>query len=326
MAIVSIIVPVYNVSKYLDDCINSLVNQTLKDIEIVLVDDGSTDSSKEICDKWERKDLRIKVIHKTNGGLSSARNEGLKLATSQWIAFCDSDDYIKDSMYEEMLSVADDQTDIVICGHSIVSNSLIIETVHSDGYVKKISGNEALYLILEDKEINSFAWDKLYRRDLFEGFIWENLTYHEDVASTFKLFQKAQNVVLYNKSLYFYRRNPKSICHTLSINKVYNSYKAFLCRDEIIRRHFPSLLMKNISLITSRAIIVCNAYARKLDDNEEYVECFKWVKRNTKSILKNTYIKRTDKIYALAIYINYYLFKIISVGYYKITTIKGDVS
>lgn len=326
MALISIIIPVYNVSKYLDNCISSIVCQTIDDIEIILVDDGSTDSSKEICDIWKKKDSRIKVIHKKNGGLSSARNEGLKFATSKWIAFCDADDYIKDSMYEEMLSVVDEKIDIVVCGHNIVSEDKIVEKVHSDGSISRINGEEALYLILEDEEIHSFAWDKIYRVDLFKNFRWEDLNYHEDVASTFKLFKKARNVILYNKPLYYYRRNPLSICHTLSINKVYNSYKAFLCRDGVISRQFPTLLMKNTSLITSRAIIVCNAYARKLDDNEEYVECFKWVKRNTKSILKNTYIKRTDKIYALAIYINYYLFKIISVGYYKITTIKGDVS
>ena len=86
MALISIIIPVYNVSKYLDNCISSIVCQTIDDIEIILVDDGSTDSSKEICDIWKKKDSRIKVIHKKNGGPSSARNEGLKFATSKWIA------------------------------------------------------------------------------------------------------------------------------------------------------------------------------------------------------------------------------------------------
>lgn len=101
---ISVIVPVYNVEDYLEECINSILGQTYKNLEIILVDDGSTDNSSKICDIYEKKDKRIKVIHKENGGLSSARNEGLKYRTGEYISFVDSDDFIDKTMYEKLYS------------------------------------------------------------------------------------------------------------------------------------------------------------------------------------------------------------------------------
>ena len=117
---ISVIVPVYNVERYLKRCIESIINQTYKDLEIILVDDGSTDSSGNICDEYKKIDKRISVIHKKNGGLSDARNEGLKVVTGTYIAFVDSDDFLDLDMYEYMQkNIEKENADIVICGTKI---------------------------------------------------------------------------------------------------------------------------------------------------------------------------------------------------------------
>ena len=117
MPIVSVIVPVFNVEKYLDKCIESLIKQKLKDIEIILVDDGSTDLSGKICDEWKTKDSRIQVIHKKNGGLSDARNVGVELAKGKYIGFVDSDDYVSDDMFQILYqNIEKENADISICG------------------------------------------------------------------------------------------------------------------------------------------------------------------------------------------------------------------
>ena len=120
---VSIVVPIYNVEKYLEQCIDSIINQTLKEIEIILVDDGSPDNCPQICDDYVKKDSRIKVVHKTNGGLSSARNAGIEIATGDYIGFVDSDDYIELDMYEKMYNIAiENNVDFVMSDYYSVSN------------------------------------------------------------------------------------------------------------------------------------------------------------------------------------------------------------
>ena len=121
---ISVIVPVYNVEKYLDKCVESIVNQTYKNLEIILVDDGSTDSCPEICDEWAKKDNRIKVIHKPNGGLSSARNAGMDSMTGSYIQFVDSDDYIKSNMIEVMYgNIIKGDYDVCVCNYSFIDES-----------------------------------------------------------------------------------------------------------------------------------------------------------------------------------------------------------
>ena len=124
-SLISIIVPVYNVEQYLSRCVDSLVNQTYHNIEIILVDDGSPDRSGEICDEYAKKDKRVKVIHQSNGGLSDARNTALDIAKGDYLMFVDSDDWIEPTMYEEMLSFMEkEQLDLVECGINLVTNNI----------------------------------------------------------------------------------------------------------------------------------------------------------------------------------------------------------
>ena len=163
--LISVIVPVYNVEKYLEKCIDSIINQTYQNLEIILVDDGSTDGSGKICDEYSRKDNRIKVIHKENGGLSDARNIGIKNANGGLIGFIDSDDYITENMFEVLQKdLRKYNADISSCDIQNVNEAgecLKIIRVSTEGQTSKVfEREEALKLLLEDT-IKSYAWNKL---------------------------------------------------------------------------------------------------------------------------------------------------------------------
>lgn len=119
---ISIIIPIYKVEQYLDECVTSIINQTYKDLEIILVDDGSPDKCPRMCDEWAKKDARIKVVHKKNGGLSSARNAGLKVAKGEYIGFVDSDDYVDETMYEDLMRVMNQNENTMVVSSPIIRN------------------------------------------------------------------------------------------------------------------------------------------------------------------------------------------------------------
>lgn len=215
MAKISIIIPVYNVEKYLERCVSSVLSQTLNDIEIILVDDGSTDSSGSLCDSFAIKDNRIKVVHKQNGGLSSARNEGLKYITSNLVGFIDSDDWISEDMYEYLLNLQQKtDADIVSCNYVLaydypteIKNSKIKECI--------FTRNEALKNYLElgvFSRINDYsAWKKIYKKELFNNIEFPNGMLFEDMPTNFRLIQKCSKYVYSTKICYFYFQNSVSI-------------------------------------------------------------------------------------------------------------------
>ena len=161
---ISVIVPVYNVENYLDRCIASIVSQSYKELEIILVDDGSSDSSGSICDEWAKKDNRILVLHQNNAGVSSARNAALRIAKGDFIAFVDSDDYIDKNMYSLLLSSADNETDICVCGFNTVSDNKI--TSVSDSSSKTLRSADAVREFIGNRAGGLIMGNKLFRRDL----------------------------------------------------------------------------------------------------------------------------------------------------------------
>lgn len=212
---ISIIIPIYNVENYLERCIKSVINQSLDDLEIILVNDGSTDSSGEMCDNFANEDKRIKVIHKKNGGLSSARNEGLKYATSDLVGFIDSDDWISSDMYEYLWNLQEkNDADIVSCNYMLaydyptkIKNEKIKEYV--------FTRNEALKKYLElgaFSRINDYsAWKKLYKKKLFSDVEFPDGMLFEDMPTNFRLIQKCSKYVYSTKICYFYFQNSVSI-------------------------------------------------------------------------------------------------------------------
>lgn len=206
--LVSVIVPVYNVEKYLARAIESIQSQTYQNVEIILVDDGSKDESGAICETYAKNDPRIKVIHKENGGLSSARNAGIDVAKGNYVVFVDSDDCIRDEMLEKMLETAKDENcDIVQCEFCRFTTVIPAEKI--SGRKKCISGVEALQFI--DTPVYMAAWNKLYKRELFHHIRFPEGKIHEDVGCTYRLFYESEKVAVLEDDLYCYYINNDSI-------------------------------------------------------------------------------------------------------------------
>lgn len=202
----SVIVSIYNIEQYLPRAIASVCGQTYKNLEIILVNDGSTDSSGRICDERAVTDARIKVLHKKNGGLSSARNAGIEAATGEYIAFLDGDDWIDASMYEDMLQLLlDNRAELAICSYKKISRSGVEDT--STGKVTLWEGREALEVFLEEKEeyqIQNAAWNKLYTRRLLGNLRFPEGKLYEDIVYTTRLLAASTRTVYVDCAYYNY--------------------------------------------------------------------------------------------------------------------------
>lgn len=210
----SIIVPVYNVKPYLDKCVASILNQSFADFELILVDDGSTDGSGELCDVYKTQDSRIKIIHQRNQGQAVARNRAIKEANGCYIGFVDSDDWIEPDMYKFLLDAAiETKADVVICRlQRIGSNGEIIETTGYDKYIQ-MSGEQATFEILKDDMLRSYPVNKLYRKSLFPDIEFPANRYFEDTATIYKLIYKSKIVATTPYIGYNYRFNTTSTCN-----------------------------------------------------------------------------------------------------------------
>ena len=209
--LISIVVPVYNVENYLERCINSLINQTYKNIQIILVDDGSNDNSPSICDYYKSIYKNIVVIHKENGGLSDARNKGIDVARGEYITFVDSDDYVELDYIEYMYNLIEkDLTEIAICGY----------IVHFDNQLKKLKDyynsskmdtEKVLKRILYSNKIEVSAWAKLYKTSLFKNVRYPKGKLFEDIGTTYKLLEKCKVISVGLSPKYHYIMRKDSI-------------------------------------------------------------------------------------------------------------------
>ena len=211
LPLISIIVPVYNVKDYVEKCLDSICGQSYTNLEIIVVDDGSTDGSGKICDAYASKDRRIKVIHRKNGGLSAARNEGLDAATGEFLGFVDSDDWIDLDMFKFLYELLEtEEADISICSHYI-ERSGRTKIKYSSDKVLNLVPCDAMRLLVEDDIIRNFAWDKLYRRTLFYELRFPQGRYFEDIAVMYKVFYQARKIVMKGCPKYHYMVRTNSI-------------------------------------------------------------------------------------------------------------------
>ena len=213
---VSVIVPVYNVEEYLDECVKSIINQTYKNLEIILVDDGSTDSCPKMCDEYAKLDGRIKVIHKENGGQSSARNLALDIASGEYLFFVDSDDLVYSDAVEVLLKTAIERSaDIVICGQVCEIENL------NKGNSKDVeySTEKALENLLKEKVFTTSPCARIFKKELFDGIRYQEGRIHEDFGTIYKVIDRANKVVYIDTYKYFYRCNPTSTTNSKFTNK-----------------------------------------------------------------------------------------------------------
>ena len=212
--LISVIVPVYKVEKYLDQCVESVVNQTYRNLEIILVDDGSPDRSPEMCDAWAKKDSRIKVVHKKNGGLGDARNAGVAIARGDYFGFIDSDDWCEPDMYQELLdSCVRFDAPVSVC--NVFINWECGWPTEQTVFAKEksaIERDEVLRRFFSDR-LTAWAWNKLYHRDL-AGILTYPKQGYEDIPVARELFIKVSSIAFTGKSLYHYRQRQGSIVNS----------------------------------------------------------------------------------------------------------------
>lgn len=239
--LISVIIPVYNVEKYLHRCIDSVINQTYSNLEIILVDDGSTDTSPEICDEYKNLDERIVVIHKKNGGLSDARNVGFDISKGEYILFLDSDDWMVNNALEKMcFTMQNRKADIIVSNYYYnydVKN--IIAFVEKED--KSFNRSKAIEELLLNKEIKNFAWGKLYRRNVVDGILFPIGKLFEDVYWAHLVFNRIDKLILLSEPLFYYRQRADSISYNFSLRKL-NILEGTFLRRKFIKQEWPEYL------------------------------------------------------------------------------------
>lgn len=308
--VITVIIPVYNVESFLNECILSVINQTYKNLEIILVDDGSNDSSGNMCDKWANSDPRIKVIHKNNGGLSDARNTGLNNAHGDYISFIDSDDYIDLRFYEIMLQAMNETgADLVTCGRYIYSDRIIKEK-HCCDKLTCLTSEEALSEMLQGGLIEEAAWDKLYKNNLIKNIVFPVGELNEDIVVMPKIISSCNIVAHCGKSLYYYRRNDKGI--TKSGYKK-NKNVVFRHLDETkdwIEKYHPDLNKQYKVLEARYSYTTLLGMAVNTNDKKvfrsEYKEYMKRLFCSWRQFILSNRVQGKDKAFSILVLLNLY--------------------
>lgn len=291
---ISVIVPVYNVEKYLNNCVKSVLGQSYKDLEIILVDDGSTDDSGLICDFWKEKDNRINVIHKKNGGLSSARNAGLSIANGNYIMFVDSDDTIDSNMVNVMYdTITENSSDIVICDYQRIKNekpkvcdvnNFEIETMNYDDLWEEIFGH-----------LNNSSCNKMYKKELMNNISFKNGIIHgEDLLFNLDYLSNCKKGTKINCKFYHYYIRENSITKAPFSKNCFNEIVVKDYALEIIKNRYP-LQIKNAQKFCFRARmnVLRSIYKSNYEDKyqEEVVALKSYIKKHYSNVKSNLKFK-----------------------------------
>lgn len=304
---ISVIVPVYNVRKYLKKAIYSIINQKYRNLEIILVDDGSTDGSGEICDEFKKIDDRIVVYHKENGGLSSTRNYGMKKATGDYVIFIDSDDYIHQemifSLYEERKKV---DADVSVCGIMNVYNTKEIPQCNDTEQNFVYNQKEFLKELLIGEKIPGSICNKLLKREIAEKLSFTEGKIYEDVFYHLELIKLAKTYVITTKPYYYYYHRSDSITTEKYNSKKLDVLEAYMKYAEYIEKEYPDLKQEAFFRLAHSYFVVLDSMLlidnyKKLDD---YPSVINFLKKNAFRIFKNSIFRKGRRIAALALKIN----------------------
>lgn len=295
MTKVSIIVPVYNVEKYLKKCLDSLVNQTFKDYEIIVVNDGSTDDSENIIMKYQSEYSKlIKYIKKQNGGLSDARNKGIKTAEGKYIMFVDSDDYITQDMVEKLYSaIIKEDSDMAICNY--------IRVNFKGENIKNYNYNFGTTNVFDNPKIllnKPAAWNKIYKKTLFDNMMYDKGKYYEDIRLTTKLYLKCNKIAFIDDFCYYYIERANSIMQDKNIDRnfeIVDALKSIIdfykkeAKYDIFKEEIEFIMIDNIIISTFVRIICCSkSYSKYLKDYLNFINQY------FPNYKKNKYIKELD--------------------------------
>lgn len=309
--LISVIIPVYNVENYLERCIDSVINQSYKNIEILLIDDGSSDKSGIICDKYATKDDRIITIHNKNQGLSKTRNYGIEISKGKFITFIDSDDYIdKDFIKNTYNALIENNVDLGITKLK-VSYKNEIPKLRKDNKSKIINSKKALEEMLYTDMYYISTCGKLYRKKLFDDIRFPNNQLFEDVNTTYKLIDQAKKVYCTNNEYYVYFVRNNSITTQNFNNKQLDLIKATEeMTNDIINKYQDLIEGANRRKVYSRISTLCRVITSKGNNEELEKELINYIKEN-KEVIKYKETPLRDKIAIRCILISKRLFKIL---------------
>jgi len=308
---ISIIVPVYKVEKYIHKCVDSILNQTFKEFELILVDDGSPDNCGNICDEYVNKDERVKVIHKENGGLSSARNAGIDIAKGEYIGFVDSDDYIEPDMYEILYKVSkENKCDIVSCSSIIhYPNRKVINGGHGIIIHNK---EDAMKTMLEGKLYDEVVWVKLFKKSVIGDIRFPIGRIYEDTAFTYKVIDRARKVGAIGEAKYNYIKHENSIMSNAIKDIKIDAIIAYEEMYKFMEEKYPELCdlvtlkLANNSMTVMNLMIKQDAFKRH---KENYFKVAKILNSKFKRTIKLKEYPRNVKLLLIANKINPILYK-----------------
>lgn len=295
MDLISVIVPVYNVEKYLQRSVTSLLNQTYKNLEIILVDDGTKDNSGKMCDEFASQHKNIKVVHKTNGGLSSARNAGIKVATGKYIGFIDSDDYVEPTLYENLYnSIKGKNRVIALTDVKTVKENGEVISVHSHDEEKYTKEQYLSDLLMFVGEVS--AWSKLFPREIFDNHSFDETKLNEDLLFMFDIENEFDEVCLTKSADYNYVMHEGSISRSFgkSIHDMIGNAK--VVRD-IVDAKYPELKEKaeRFEIFQNYSFLWCVPKHYKRKEDKLVKQTYRFLRHNYFKALKNKYLTKYDK-------------------------------
>lgn len=260
--LVSVVIPVYNVSRYLPECLESVMRQTYRNLDIVVIDDGSTDGGGKICDRFARKDVRIRVFHTENRGLSAARNHGIVNARGDYVAFVDSDDWIEANMIETLMkAMIQNNADIAAAWYIMEYKGGRPVAPSADGSMRIFRGEEILYAFINLPVANA-VWNKLYRIGLFKDIRFPEGRNYEDIATTWKrmkfLSENGGTLALLSARLYHLRMRKSSISHMRTLSNYTDCWEAFREQYEGLPAYREQLTSKCLDIIARMWLIYGN--------------------------------------------------------------------
>lgn len=305
---ISIIVPIYNVEKYLPKCIDSILNQTFKNFELILVNDGSPDRCGAICDSYAALDSRIVVIHKENGGVSSARNAGLDTARGNYIGFVDPDDYIDPEMYSTLFNLCKDRNaDISVCKFAREINGKI-QYNEEEKQIIKLDNEHGMVELFKGILYRFSLCNKLFKMHCFEGIQFPEGRIHEDLSTTYLLFSKASKIVYQSFKGYIYVKREESILTSRYNEKRLQAFMGWQEIIEFIKQRYPKLINQVIACYSYFCLDHMTYVLSQLDDEKKQIELLnvirKYFKEEKYLILKSPILTIRNKFNLILLYIN----------------------
>lgn len=320
--LISVVVPVYKVEKYLKKCVESILAQSYTNLEIILVDDGSPDNCGKLCDEISKKDSRIRVIHKQNGGLSSARNAGIDIAQGEYIGFVDSDDTIEPYMYEKLYgAIYNDKTKLAVCAVNYVYENGEVLRKKSVGRDMTFDFYHAMIEMNTHRIFDMGAWSKLYHRELFENLRFPVGKLSEDYYIMFRIFDRAQKISYVDTACYNYLQRKNSITRSVKINHDHE-YAAKEQMEYLDEKH-PELKTVGHVAYASSALTVYDFYIKnKVSCPKQRIDHFKQVINENMEYIKDaTYLSASKRIQFKLFCLNPLLYNIVFKMYRQVKRI-----